>query len=161
MTGKLLILFACAAIGTAGGYAVLLSYKRKLCYLDGMCRIIGELKNSVSFKRDSATKTLLSFETESALLKKNVAEYVEFAGGKSDAPTISRGFLSAEVYGRVCEFFSSIGKTDESAQSRQLDYFGDQFEKLRAGAEQKYNEFGTVAVKLGFLLGAGAGVLAL
>lgn len=161
MTIKILIIFVCVALGTAGGYAVMRSYKRNFVYLDGVCKMIDELKRNISFRRDPAQRALSVLALDSPLLKKNIAEYTEYAVGKLDAPTISRGFLSDEVYGRVCDFFRSLGKSDGKSQTEQLDAFYSAFDKLRAAAEKKFNTVGVVAVKLGFLFGLGVGILTL
>lgn len=161
MSTKILIIFICAAVGTAAGYLVMKSYRRNFAYLDGVCKLIGELKRNISYRRDVASSVLGALDIESAQLKKNVEEYIAFAGGKDEKPNISRGFLPLEVYTRVCDLFCSLGKSDGSSQLDELNMFGDAFKSMRDGAEQKCKKYGTIAVKLGFLLGLGVGVLTL
>ena len=161
MSLKIFIVFLCAAIGVATGYAVMRSYKRNYEYLDGVCALIAELKRNIAYRRDGAVSVLRAMEIKSRQLEKNVGEYVAFAGGKADKPDISRGILSAEVYERTREFFASIGRSDGQSQINELDMFGERFIGLRDAAETKYKKLGGVAVKLGFLIGLGVGILAL
>lgn len=161
MSAKIIVIFICAAVGTAAGYIIMRSYKRNFVYLDGVCKLIGELKRNIAYRKDSAATVLSGMTTDSALLKKNIDEYVAFTAGKDEKPNISRGFLAADAYGRVCELFSSIGRSDGSSQIDQLDMFGETFGNFRSIAEQKCKKYGAIAVKLGFLFGLGVGVLTL
>lgn len=161
MSVKILIIFACAAAGTATGYAVMLSYKKNYAYLDGVCALIDELVRNISYRCDSAAAVIKSVEVKSSQLNKNIGEYLEYAGGKLDAPDLSRGFLPQRTFDKVKELFCSLGKTDGNTQLSQLKVFADEFGRLKNDAETKYNKYGAVAVKLGFLFGAGVGVLAL
>lgn len=161
MSVKILIVFICTAVGTAAGYFVMCVYKRNFDYLDGVCKLLNELKRNISYRRDAAASVLGAAAIDSAQLKKNVAEYITYTGGKADKPTLSRGFLSAETYARVCELFYSLGKSDGNSQLDELEMFLKTFGDLRAAAETKCKKQGAVAVKLGFLLGLGVGVLTL
>lgn len=161
MSVKILIVFVCTAVGTLVGFLIMLRYKRNSAYFEGICAVISELKRNISYRRDSASQVLGGMNIESAQLKKNVGEYIEYAKGTSDKPTISRGFLSEEAYSRVCELFGSLGRADSATQIRELDMFSETFGKLSAAAKQKSDKLGAVAVKIGFLLGLGVGILTL
>ena len=139
MSVKILIVFICTAVGTAAGYFV----------------------RNRSSRRDAAASVLGAAAIDSAQLKKNVAEYIAYTGGKADKPTLSRGFLSAGTYARVCELFYSLGKSDGNSQLDELEMFLKTFGDMRAAAETKCKKQGAVAVKLGFLLGLGVVVLTL
>lgn len=161
MSLKILIVFICAAIGTAAGFYVMKSYRRKYEYLSGICALVGELKRNIAYRRDGAASIVGGMTVDSAHLKKNIDEYVSYAVGKADKPTISRGFLSRDVYAKVCELFSSLGRTDGAAQIDELEMYEKTFDKLCSDAEQKSAKYGAVAVKLGFLFGLGVGILTL
>ena len=161
MSVKIFIVFLCAAIGVATGYAVMRSYRRNYEYLDGVCAIIGELKRNIAYRRDGAVSVLRAVDIKSRQLEKNVGEYIAFAGSKADKPEISRGLLPAEVHSRTSELFASIGRSDGQSQLDELDMFAERFSALRGVAENKYKKLGGVAVKLGFLIGLGVGILTL
>lgn len=161
MSVKILIVFICAAVGTLAGYLVMLKYRRNSAYLEGVCAMIGELKRNISYRRDTVSSVLGALDIDSALLKKNVGEYIEYAKGNADKPTVSRGYLNKEVYARVCELFTSLGRSDSKTQINELGMFADAFDRLSVAARQKSDKLGAVAVKLGFLLGLGAGILTL
>ena len=161
MSVKILIVFVCTAVGTLVGFLIMLKYKRNCAYLEGVCAVIGELKRNIAYRRDAASQVLSGMNIQSAQLKKNVGEYIEYAKGGSDKPTISRGFLGEEVYSRVLELFGSLGRADSATQIKELDMFADSFDKLSSEAKQKSDKLGTVAVKLGFLFGLGVGILTL
>ncbi|MCH5165745.1 MAG: hypothetical protein J1G01_05030 [Clostridiales bacterium] len=161
MSVKIMVVFLCAAIGTAGGYFVMCTYRRNFVYLDGVCKMIGELKRNIAYRRDGVASIIGTMSAESVQLKKNIAEYIDYAVGKVDAPQISRGFLPKETYERITELFRSIGRSDGSSQIDELNMYEDAFSKLREAAEIKYSKHGAVAVKLGFLLGLGVGILTL
>lgn len=161
MTTKIFLMFLCTAVGTFCGYSVLLSHKRNYVYLDGVCDVINALKQNLSYKKDALPVALGRINVTSRQLKKNIEEYISFASGQSDKRDISRGFLSQSTYNAVTELFGAIGGSDESSQSRGLDALYTRFDKLRSAAETKYKKFGPVAVKLGFLIGLGTGVLIL
>lgn len=161
MSTKLFLIFLCVAVGTLCGYVVMLSYKKNYSYLDGVCGMIGALKQNLIYKKDSAPRVLGGLPVSSSQLKKNIDEYIDFTAGKSDKRIVSRGFLSKTAFDEVGELFGAIGGSDEGTQIAQLDGFTAKFENLRADAERKYKKYGAVAVKLGFLLGLGVGVLVL
>lgn len=158
--GSVFLLFVCAAVGTFGGYLILLSYKRYYSYLDGICAMIGALKQNLSYKKDSVPVVLSGLNIANVQLKKNIQEYICFASG-TGSKELSRGFLPQETFDCVNELFDSIGGSDESTQGARLDALLLKFEKLREAAENKYRGFGGMAVKLGFLIGLAIGVLAL
>ena len=102
MSVKFLIAFLCVAAGATIGYLIMLSYKRTAVYLAGVCGVIGELKRNMTYRRDAVSTALGKVKTESSLLDKQMREYADYAVSKDGAPVISRGFLSAELYARVC-----------------------------------------------------------
>ncbi len=159
MTQKILVICICAAIGTVTGYTVMRAYKRNLKFMESICAMIAELKRNISYRRDSAASILGGFTTDSAQLKKNIDEYLQYAAAKDGALTVSRGFLSAEAYGKVREFFGSLGGMDNAAQLGELDMYASAFAELRTKAAAKSEKYGALAVKLGFLFGLGVGVL--
>lgn len=159
--GSVFLMFVSAAVGTFCGYMILLSYKRHYSYLDEMCTVISALKQNLSYKKDSVPVVLGGLNIGNAQLKKNIQEYINFASGQSINKDISRGFLPQTTFDSTKELFDSIGNSDEGTQGARLDAHLSRFEKLRAAAEKKYKDIGGVAVKLGFLLGLGVGVLAL
>lgn len=161
MTIKLLIIAVCAALGTATGYVVMLSYKKRSCYMSGICALIGEMKRNISYRRDAVTRIAGNYSgsIESALLKKHIEEYATFVAAKDGKLALSRGYLSADVYSSVCSMFSALGKTDEKSQIDELDMFESVFSGYREKACERVEKYGALAVKLGFLLGLGVGVL--
>lgn len=161
MSTRLFLLFLCAAIGTFCGYMILLSYKKNYSYLDGVCNMINALKQNLSYKKDAVPIVLSGLKVGSSQLQKNIREYIGFIGGQSDVRTISRGFLPQSTYDGVTDLFDAIGGSDEHSQNARLDALSLRFEKLREEAERKYKNLGTVAVKLGFLIGLGVGILVL
>lgn len=161
MSTKLFLLFLCVAVGTLCGYIVLLSYKKNYSYLDGVCGMISALKQNLIYKKDSVPLVLGGMPVSSSQLKKNIDEYIDFTAGKSDKRITSRGFLSKTAFDEVSELFGALGGSDEGTQTVQLDGFAARFECLRSEAERKYKKYGGVAVRLGFLLGLGLGVLVL
>lgn len=161
MSTKILIVFICAAIGAATGFAVMKSYKRNLVFMESMCGLIDELKRNIAYRRDPAAVVMSKYAANSAQLKKNIDEYVKYVGTKDGALELSKGFLSDKTYDSVRRFFSSLGAADETAQLRELEMFGSAFAEYRAAAAEKSDKYGVVAVKLGFLFGLGVGVLTL
>ena len=161
MSTKLFLLFLCVAVGTLCGYIVMMSYKKNLSYLDGVCGMIGALKQNLIYKKDSVPLVLGSLPVSSSQLKKNIEEYIDFTAGKSDKRIVSRGFLSKLTFNEVSELFFALGGSDEGTQTAQLDGFTVKFDNMRTEAERKYKKYGSVAVKLGFLLGLGVGILVL
>lgn len=161
MSTKLFLICLCVAVGTFCGYLVLQSYKKNYSYMDGVCGLISSLKQNLIYKKDSVPLVLGSMPVSSSQLKKNIDEYIDFTAGKSDKRIVSRGFLSKSAFDEVSELFGALGSSDEGTQTAQLDGFAAKFENLRAEAERKYKKYGTVAVRLGFLLGLGLGVLVL
>lgn len=161
MSAKLLMVFLCAAIGTAFGFAVLKSYKRSFAYFDGLCALIAELKRNVAYRRDPAVDVMSKQTPTSTLLKKNIDEYLSYVGSKDGEMTLSKGFLPEKIYDGVCGFFSSLGAADEAAQMRDLDMYDSMFSECRKSASEKSDKYGVAAVKLGFLFGLGVGVLTL
>ncbi|MDE6029369.1 MAG: hypothetical protein K2F90_03510 [Clostridiales bacterium] len=161
MSARLFILFLCVAAGTLCGYTILLSYKRNYSYLDGVCGMISALKQNLSYKKDAVHIVLGGLSLSNAQLQKNVNEYLGYLGGQSEGRTISRGFLPQATYDGVTDLFEAIGGSDESSQNLRLEALSVRFEKLKSDAETKYKSMGAVAVKLGFLIGLGVGVLAL
>lgn len=161
MSIKITMVFICAAIGTIGGYFVMRGYRRNYDYLMEMCKVIERLKLNISYRRDTVVDVLCAIGVKNVLLKRNIQEYAAFVASKTDKPIISRGFLCDEIYADVCDVFYSIGQSDGSTQKEQLVGFLCKFTALRTDAEHKCAKYGAVAVKLGFLLGLGIGVLTL
>ena len=158
---KILVVCLCAAIGTGCGYAIMLRYKREKNYIDGVVKMIDAIKHNISYRRDKLKEILVGFLPESAALKKNIDEYVEFLNGSADKPNLTKGSTPAAAYDRVCELFDSLGASDERTQIDRLNGFSDSFIKLKKDADERFNKYGGAAVKLGFLFGLGVGVLIL
>lgn len=161
MSTRLFIMFLSVAVGTFCGYLVLLSYKRNYSYLGGVCDMLSALKQNLAYKKDTVPAVLSGLTVTNAQLKKNIDEYISYTLGQSDKHEVSRGFLPQPTFDGVTDLFAAIGNSDESSQSTRLDALADRFDKLRAEAERKYTKYGSVAVKLGFLIGLGVGVLVL
>ncbi|MCH5162983.1 MAG: hypothetical protein J1G38_05795 [Clostridiales bacterium] len=159
MTNKLFILVICAAVGTAAGFIVMKTYKRKHAYLVGVCDMIGELKRNISYRNDSAASILGAFDTESTQLKKNIGEYIAYTEAKDGKLDISRGFLSSGDHAKVKELFGALGTSDGASQMERLNSFSKLFEDMRDKAGEKSDKYGALSVKLGFLFGLGVGVL--
>lgn len=161
MTFKLLIVFACAAGGLFCGYTVLLTYKKSFAYLSDVCMMISELRHNLSYRNDPVPDVLRRLSYGSPQLKRNIAEYVDYIDGKTDTFDLGKGYLSKATYAEVAELFGALGMSDGKTQSDMLSAYSSKFEERRAEAEKKYNKYGAVAVKLGFLLGLGVGILAM
>ena len=161
MSAKLIVVVLCAAIGTATGYMIMRSYRRNFEYLDGLCEVVNELKRNIAYRRDGTCGVLRGMTFKCSLLGKNVGEYVEFATGKQEKPNISRGFLPADIHASACEFFAGLGGGDGGSQLDVLNMYADKFGAMRSAAETKSTKYGGVAVKLGFLVGLGIGILVL
>ncbi len=159
MTNKLFVIALCVAVGTGAGFFMMKAYKRKLAYMTGVCDMIGELKRNISFRKDSAARVLGTFGSPSALLGKNIGEYIAYSGSKNGALDISRGFLSESEHAKVKELFGALGDSDGASQVDKLDAFSDVFGELKAKAAVKNEKYGALSVKLGFLFGLGVGVL--
>lgn len=159
MSVKIFVMCICAAIGTCAGYIVMRTFKRNRNYFDGILSMIRELKRNISYRRDSAASILQSAETESAQLKKNIGEYIAYVKAKDGKLELSRGFLSADEFKSVNDLFCSLGRSDGGTQIGELDLFEKQFETFRERAATRYDKYGSLAVKLGFLFGLGVGVL--
>ncbi|MDE7164817.1 MAG: hypothetical protein K2O04_05300 [Clostridiales bacterium] len=161
MSTRLLIVFLSVAVGTLCGYIVFLSYKRNYTYLGGVCDMLSALKQNLAYKKDTVPVVLSGMTISNALLKKNIDEYIAYTAGQSDKREVSRGFLPQSTFDGVNDLFAAIGGSDENSQSARLDALELRFDKLLADAERKYTKYGSVAVKLGFLVGLGVGVLVL
>lgn len=159
MSIKLLVIFVCAAVGTAAGYLVMRGFRRDLLYLDGVCSMIAELKRNIAYKREPAVDILAGFTSESPQLKKHIDEYIAAARTKDGDLALSRGTLSAATLLKVRELFISLGKVDGQAQVGELEMYAASFSDLRDKAKTKSDKFGPLAVKLGFLFGLMVGIL--
>ena len=159
MSIKIFIICMCTAVGTAAGYAVMYRYKRTKEYFKSLCDMLDELKRNISFRRDSVASVLGTFETKSALLKRNIAQYLAFSTNKNGVLDIDKGFLKPDEHGKITKMFSILGGSDEGTQSRDIDMYLTEFSALRDAAQQRYDKYGTLAVKLGFLFGLGVGIL--
>lgn len=161
MTLKIAIVFICAAIGTATGYMVMRSCRLRYGYINELCGIIAELKHNVRYRRDGAVGIFRSLTVNNGHLSKNISEYIDYATGKTDKPNISKGYLENETFDAVCGFFGTFGRTDGKSQLDELKMYEDKFLSLDKKAEDKYNKVSAAAVKLGFLIGLGVGILTL
>lgn len=161
MSVKITVVFLCAAIGTATGYMIMRSLKLRYGYINELCGIVAELKHNIGYRRDGAASIFRSLSITNKQLCKNVYEYIEYASGNTDKPVISKGYLEAETYEAVSGFFGAFGRTDGKSQLDELKMYEDKFVSLKNKAEQKRDKMGAAAVKLGFLIGLGVGILTL
>lgn len=161
MSIKVLIVFLCAGIGTATGYMIMRSHKLRYMYINELCGIIAELKHNVRYRRDGAASIFRSLTVSNKQLGKNVNEYIDYASGNADKPSISKGYLENDIFDAVSGFFTAFGRTDGKSQLDELKMYEDKFLSLKAKAEEKYNKVSAAAVKLGFLIGLGVGILTL
>lgn len=161
MSVKIVVVFLCAAIGTATGYAIMRTYKLKHEYLSELCSVIAELKHDVSYRCDGVVSVMRKSNIKNKLLCKNIGEYISFAEGKADGPHVSKGYLNDDAYKLSGDFFSSVGRSDGKSQMEELKMFGEKCTALCAVAEEKSKKIGVASVKLGFLIGLGIGILVL
>ena len=73
MSVKILIVFICTAVGTAAGYFVMCIYKRNFDYLDGVCKLLNELKRNISYRRDAAASVRIIKANKNKAIKKQSA----------------------------------------------------------------------------------------
>ena len=72
MTGKILAVCLCCAAGTAIGFYMMYSYKRRYVYYNALVAMLVELKQNIAFRRDSVVAVLGAYACESKPLKKNI-----------------------------------------------------------------------------------------
>lgn len=161
MSVKIVIVFLCAAAGTATGYLILCGYRRRFEYYDGLCKLLNELSRNLEYRMDSAASVISRTALSGALLKKHAAEYAEYATGKTPELVLSRGFLRADELESVRGMFASLGASDGKTQANELKAQASAFCAVRDEAKQRLDKYGAAAVKLGFLFGLGACVLVL
>lgn len=159
MTVKILAVCLCCAAGTAIGFYMMHSYKRGFVYYDSLVALLVELKQNISFRRDSVASVLGAYVCDSKPLKKNIDEYLAHISNKSGELAISRGFLTRDAHADVVKLFSRLGGFDGDTQSGDLDMFISRFTALRDKAKEKFDKYGALSVKLGFLIGLGIGIL--
>lgn len=159
MSVKIFIVFLCAAIGTAAGFALSKMFLRTSRYYAAVCELIAELKRNISYRRDTVVSVMKNFKSQSDRLNNQIGEYVSYVSTKDGELKLSRGFLSTAAFSEVNSFFSSLGKADGDTQVNDLDMFYSKFESLASGAADRSKKYGPLSIKLGFLFGLCVGIL--
>ncbi len=159
MSVKIFMLFLCAAIGTAAGFALSRLFLRTSRYFSGVCELISELKRNISYRRDSVVSVMKNFKSKSERLNGQISEYISYVSTKDGELKLSRGFLSATAFSDINAFFGSLGKADGDTQMSDLELYLSKFEAQSAAAEEKSKKYGPLSIKLGFLFGLCVGIL--
>ncbi len=159
MTGKILVVCLCCAAGTAIGFYMMYSHKRRYVYYNALVAMLVELKQNIAFRRDSVVAVLGAYACESKPLKKNIDEYLAHISNKGGDLALSRGFLTRDAHADVVKLFSRLGGFDGDTQSGDLEMFISRFTVQRDKAKEKFDKYGALCVKLGFLIGLGIGIL--
>ncbi len=155
-------LAACLAVagGCLGKYAVS-SIKERRRYLDDLVGLASALSADVTFRRTHLSELLRDYTktSTSELLAKNVEEFLAYASGGGGDLALTSTRLNGDEKRAAREFFTSLGKYDSATQSKVIDGEREKLEVLARKAAEQDGKWSSLAVKLGFLFGACAGVL--
>ena len=160
---KSIIVLCCIVAGTCAGKTVGSALTAKRLYFEELEKLARTLCGDFRFRRTPICE-LLSEQSDgikSVTLKKNVTEFIAYAsGGGGDLKLGVVGF-SAREKRVIYDFFVSLGRYDLETQTFVLSGISEKLGEFVASAAEVEKRWAGLAVKLGFLTGACAGILIL
>lgn len=158
---KTIIVLCCIVAGTCAGKAVGSALTARRLYFDELEKLARSLCGDFRFRRTPVCE-LLAEQAEgikSGALKKNVSEFIAYANGGGGELKLGVAGFSAREKRIVYDFFASLGRYDLSTQTFVLGGISEKLVGFAENAGEIEKKWAGLAVKLGFLAGACAGIL--
>ncbi|MCL2599201.1 MAG: stage III sporulation protein AB, partial [Firmicutes bacterium] len=130
-------------------------YKARCQFFVDIVGLIDALMIDVRYKQEGLPSILRDYQTaiKSELLK-TISDYL--AGRLENT---KHTILTKQEMHKVKQFFLSLGRLDSDTQLLVLEGYKQEFVVLCSVAKEKFSKYGGTAIKLGFLLGMGVGIL--
>lgn len=151
----IIVIFVCGCAGCLIGVFFYKKYKERSAYFTDVVGLIETLVVDVRYRQDGLLMVLNNYKVG---LKSDFSSTIEsFLNGNIGEQKIS--VLNKIERKRVEKFFASLGRIDSDTQLLLLQGEKEEFTKLSTLAKEKFVKYGSMFIKLGFLLGIGIGIL--
>lgn len=161
MGAEPIIFLCCVVAGTCAGKAVGAAITAKRLYFEELAALARSISGDFRFRRTPVCE-LLRAEADSVKsdrLLKNVDEFVTYAESGGGELSLSGFGADSRDKRVVYEFFSSLGRYDADTQTRVLEGIAAKIAERAESATLTEKKWAGLAVRLGFLSGACAGIL--
>lgn len=149
-----LLAFLCVAIG----YIFSLKYRRRSVFFKTLVMLCQKLDVEINFSRERIRNLIAGFDEKTKKnlqgLDKNYLTYLDNASPLDDVSLFQNiNFLKQEEKDLILLFFKSLGRSDLSGQSRELNNYEKRFEEFSTGAVNENKKYGALSIKLGIIAG--------
>ena len=158
---KPIIMMCCVLAGACVGKGVASALSAKRQYFEELGKLARALCGDLRFRRTPVCE-LLGEEAKTiknGLLAKNVSEFITYASSGGGELVLGGRGLDERERRVVYDFFASLGRYDIGTQTFVLEGMSSAIEEYENKAAECEKKWAGLAVKLGFLAGAGAGIL--
>ena len=158
---KPIILMCCVLAGTCVGKGIGSVLSAKRLYFEELGKLARSVCGDFMFRRTPICE-LLEMEAKtikSGLLAKNVSEFISYASSGGGELVLGGRGLDERERRVVHDFFASLGRYDLGTQTFVLEGMTAEIGECEKKAAEVEKKWAGLAVKLGFLAGAGAGIL--
>ena len=161
MITKLCIICLCIAACSLVGLKLYKDSVNRVKYFEGVLSLINTLISEIQFRRQNLKSILRDFcDNNKTPFVVHVKEFLTHLETNEEFKP-SKLHLKNEETEEVKHFFSSLGTSDSDTQLVVLDTYKVKFEELRKHYADRHKKYGSLYLKLSFLLGLALGIVIL
>ena len=149
----IIILIACS---TYIGWGFSKYYVNRKNFFKEFVLLLDKLKLDISFSKDKITDIISGYDTKNKQIKtllNNFLIILETGNFEDDLLFKNINILKDDEKNNILLFFKSLGRFDMDNQTKQIEAFKQEFTVFEKNATSKNDKFGSLFVKLGFIVG--------
>lgn len=140
------------------GYLFSRKYKMRANFFSALILLCQKFDVEINYSRERLKNIFLSLDNKNSSnlygIDKNFISYLD-KEVELDKNELFKGinFLKDNEKDMIFPFFKSLGRSDVDSQSKEVKNYQNRFENLSNGANQDNKKYGSLAIKLGVIVG--------
>ena len=149
----IVVLISCC---TYIGFGVSRYYKNRKDFFSDLVMLLDKLRLDINFSKEKIGDIISNFSPLSNHFNKLRNNFLSILDtNKFDEEVLIEGIniLKDDEISCLISFFKSLGRFDIENQTRQIVSFKEEFQKFESECNQKKQKYGSLFIKLGFIIG--------
>ena len=149
----IIVLIACC---TYIGIGVSKYYSKRRYFFSDLVLFMDKLRLDISFSKEKIGVIIKNFQEGSRVFEKLKVNFLNILENNHfDEKKLFEGIniLKENEKTTLTIFFKSLGRFDSINQTNQIKVFKEEIKKLESNCINQYQKFGSLSIKLGFIVG--------